>query len=934
MELQNKRRRVTRACDECRKKKVKCDGKQPCIHCTVYNYDCTYNQPTRRAVTSTNSSNSVVSSGAGISSGSGKKPSVSSLPSDAFGISGSENRVGSESGNLPHAKRFGIGLTGASGSPTSGNVSAVPHGHHKKYSSSKNKVLQIRVSRYEELLRELIPDVPDIDSIDIPTFAQLFHNTTKDINLNEMVQEYTLIAPTEVAPIVTRDRDASDAMSTGGTSATSQHTQQSSQQIENVDGSIQSHEGKEIKIILPPKPIAIQFIKSTWENCCVLFRFYHRPSFIRQLDLLYETDPQNYTHEQMQFLPLCYAVMAVGALFTKTVNRLNVNLQSPNASTNTNINNNNTENNTNTYDTDTNISNANNNTNNNNNDNDNNNNNNNSNNNVNNANANNNNNNNSSNDASTKFLQDEGYKYFIAARKLIDITNARDLNSIQTIVLLFLFLQCSARLSTSYSYIGVAMRSALREGLHRKLEPDPSKKKTNFIEIEMRKRLFYTIYKMDIYINTMLGLPRTISSRDFDQELPLELNDDYITEDAVYPDEQGDVLSSAGIANQHTKILMILDQIMADLYPIKKTNNLISHQMVTNLELKLRQWLDQLPPELIPGLKDVPEKYLRANCLLHLSFLQVQIILYRPFIHYLSPSAPQTDALSIQRAKNCISVARTVVKLAKEMMDAKILPGSYWFSIYTIFFSVAALIYYVRELTPTNSHDIAMYDEIMKDVKTGKQLLLQLKETSVAASRTYNLLSALFNSFNAKTKQSVEMQRKLQREYQATEMKLEDTSDYSGSFFDLPLDPSSDNAVISPDRSIDGVERQMPTPSFLNNTFPVEPNTSISGVNTLNTSQTANLFSSTNFGTSLDPIDSNMDKYLPVDISQPRQPLQQTPQFISTTPNQIPDSAVDGTYVPGMFDQLDVQLFGRYLPPYMSGVSANDPKGKEELDDS
>ncbi|KAK5961675.1 Zn(II)2Cys6 transcription factor domain-containing protein PWA37_001047 [Arxiozyma heterogenica] len=48
---QFKRRRVTRACDECRKKKVKCDGQQPCIHCTVYSYNCTYNKPTKRTFT-------------------------------------------------------------------------------------------------------------------------------------------------------------------------------------------------------------------------------------------------------------------------------------------------------------------------------------------------------------------------------------------------------------------------------------------------------------------------------------------------------------------------------------------------------------------------------------------------------------------------------------------------------------------------------------------------------------------------------------------------------------------------------------------------------------------------------------------------------------------------------------------------------------------
>lgn len=34
----HKRRRVTRACDECRRKKIKCDGRQPCTHCSVYTY--------------------------------------------------------------------------------------------------------------------------------------------------------------------------------------------------------------------------------------------------------------------------------------------------------------------------------------------------------------------------------------------------------------------------------------------------------------------------------------------------------------------------------------------------------------------------------------------------------------------------------------------------------------------------------------------------------------------------------------------------------------------------------------------------------------------------------------------------------------------------------------------------------------------------------
>ncbi|KAL2197533.1 fungal-specific transcription factor domain-containing protein [Corynascus similis CBS 632.67] len=40
-----KRRRIARACDMCRKKKIKCDGKLPaCTHCTNYKTDCVFTQ--------------------------------------------------------------------------------------------------------------------------------------------------------------------------------------------------------------------------------------------------------------------------------------------------------------------------------------------------------------------------------------------------------------------------------------------------------------------------------------------------------------------------------------------------------------------------------------------------------------------------------------------------------------------------------------------------------------------------------------------------------------------------------------------------------------------------------------------------------------------------------------------------------------------------
>ncbi|KAG7872527.1 hypothetical protein KL916_002922, partial [Ogataea parapolymorpha] len=261
---------------------------------------------------------------------------------------------------------------------------------------------------------------------------------------------------------------------------------------------------------------------------------------------------------------------------------------------------------------------------------------------------------------------------------------------------------------------------------------------------------------MDIYVNTMLGLPRTISEDDFDQDMPIELDDENITVDGYRFEKQGDRLSSSGIANAHTQLIFIMKKIVTKLYPIKprKVENgrrpdLMTHDIVYQLEIDLQDWMNSLPLELKPGVEP-SSQYLKANRLLHISYLHVKIILYRPFIHYLSSDhvnrpTSSNDLRCIEKAKNCINVARIVVKLAEDMINKNMLSGSYWFSIYTIFFSVACLVYYVHfapPITPNGDFD-PEYIAIKRDAESGKRVLDILKDSSMAARRTYNILNAL-----------------------------------------------------------------------------------------------------------------------------------------------------------------------------------------------
>jgi hypothetical protein len=165
------------------------------------------------------------------------------------------------------------------------------------------------------------------------------------------------------------------------------------------------------------------------------------------------------------------------------------------------------------------------------------------------------------------------------------------------------FLQSSAKLSTCYAYIGVALRSAIRMGLHRSFNINFSP-----IEAETRKRLFWVIRRMDIYVGAMLGLPYFLEDDDVDQDFPTEVDDEYITGTEIRSVPNG-WISVMAANNAHTKLVQILGNICKNVYPTKGTRSgikysvtySVSYSKIREMEQSLQRWLDELPTALRPG---------------------------------------------------------------------------------------------------------------------------------------------------------------------------------------------------------------------------------------------------------------------------------------------------------------------------------------------
>lgn len=311
-----------------------------------------------------------------------------------------------------------------------------------------------------------------------------------------------------------------------------------------------------------------------------------------------------------------------------------------------------------------------------------------------------------------------------------------------------MFLQCSAKLVTCYAYIGVALRSAMRMGLHRNFRDS-----FNPIESECRKRVFWTIRKMDIYVGAILGLPQTLSEDEIDQEMPAEVDDECIRSDGIFPMPNAS-LSPMVAANANFRLCRILTKIVRTIYPIKGFQNReqnstgsysVSYAAIKDIEMDLQRWTEELPPQLVPRdsppRSPGPQKLVRMQQLLRMAYAHAQLLLYRPFLHYVSSVHQKTSVnqRSYACAAACVSVSRNIIHITSEMRRQGLLQGSYWFSMYSTFFGILSLVFFTLE-NPQSANQ----NEILSDAREGKETLSRLAKRSMAADRCTLTLDALF----------------------------------------------------------------------------------------------------------------------------------------------------------------------------------------------
>ena len=112
-----------------------------------------------------------------------------------------------------------------------------------------------------------------------------------------------------------------------------------------------------------------------------------------------------------------------------------------------------------------------------------------------------------------------------AERILSNETGPVRLESVQARLAQCIYLLGSSQINRAWYTFGTTAQMIIALGLHRKRYSQFSGANSGVIEIECRKRVYWSAYTLDRYLSVILGRPRIFRDEDSDQDLPERIND-------------------------------------------------------------------------------------------------------------------------------------------------------------------------------------------------------------------------------------------------------------------------------------------------------------------------------------------------------------------------------------------------------------------------
>ncbi|KAE8378638.1 fungal-specific transcription factor domain-containing protein [Aspergillus bertholletiae] len=266
---------------------------------------------------------------------------------------------------------------------------------------------------------------------------------------------------------------------------------------------------------------------------------------------------------------------------------------------------------------------------------------------------------------------DRGKIFFDHARTLMpDIIERPCLRSVQAPFVLGVYLMPGSAIGSSYVYLGLAIRKALALDLHQ----DVDDQIMNEREIEVRRRLWWSLYSLERCTTVKLNRPRSISAAAITTPIPSLLP-------ALDRSQRFDNL---GFQLAYMRLVRVLDQISDP--ELGSTGDEVA--LYARYESDLQEWKRSLPVEFKLQDIDPQDSRYRAVFHLYLNYYYAWITIGKASLVSVvraklrscatTSQPPHISKVTRNRSRSCAKAARKLLGLFETMsMSRKTAPFSF-----------------------------------------------------------------------------------------------------------------------------------------------------------------------------------------------------------------------------------------------------------------
>ncbi|KAL8638690.1 MAG: hypothetical protein Q9228_004181 [Teloschistes exilis] len=244
------------------------------------------------------------------------------------------------------------------------------------------------------------------------------------------------------------------------------------------------------------------------------------------------------------------------------------------------------------------------------------------------------------------------------------------LQDVQAMAMLCIHLRALPKPGACWMMTSTTLNLAIELGLHRSMRSwDPASRKISVLEIELRKRIFWSVLVVHIIISGKLGRPMALREEDYDVELPRAISDDQLSEDGIDLSKPGRCEFMVGMTSFRFEPICI--DLYNNIYAVKRSPQSYI-DTVLRLEDRIQGYIDSWDPDQMrewDTANDVSKVYAMYVRMWPLEF---RLLLRHPSLSLTSSSDFNDESLSI-----CMDVSKQILATIKQLQAWKSLDSNW-----------------------------------------------------------------------------------------------------------------------------------------------------------------------------------------------------------------------------------------------------------------